>query len=285
MHGMEHGGCGNCGPEGCGCGPEEGKQMGWWKRCGCACGKHAKMFFMCLALLALASWLGFKAWNEAKQHKFIGVPIERNTITVSGEGKVVGIPDVALIDLGMTIERPKVADAQKENTRVMNELIAKLKTMGVDPKDIQTTSYTVYPSYDWNNGKQTLRGYTVSQNVHVKVRNLEKVGDIIGTAGELGANQIGGIQFSVDEPEELKEQARLEAIENAKEKARDLAQAADVKLVRVVSFQESYNQPVPMPYYDKMALGMGGAEAAQAPSVEAGSNEIVANVTLTYEIQ
>lgn len=259
--------------------------MGWWKRCGCACGKHAKMFFMCLALLALASWLGFKAWNEAKQHRFIGVPIERNTITVSGEGKVVGIPDVALIDLGMTVERPKVADAQKENTRVMNELIAKLKTMGVDAKDIQTTSYTVYPSYDWNNGKQTLRGYTVSQNVHVKVRNLEKVGDIIGSAGELGANQIGGIQFSVDEPEELKEQARLEAIENAKAKARDLAQAADVKLVRVVSFQESYNQPVPMPYYDKMALGMGGAEAAPAPSVEAGSNEIVANVTLTYEIQ
>jgi uncharacterized protein YggE len=260
-------------------------KSGWWKRCGCACGKHAKIFFLCVVFIALACWLGFKARNEAKQYRFIGVPIERNTITVSGEGKVVGIPDVALIDLGMTVERPTVAAAQKENTRVMNDLIARLKGMGVDAKDIQTTSYSVYPAYDWNNGKQTLRGYTVSQNVHVKVRDLEKVGDIIGTAGELGANQIGGISFSVDEPETLKEQARLKAIENAKQKASDLASAADVKLVRVVSFQESYNTPGPVPYYDKMALGMGGAQAAPAPAVEAGSSEIVADVTLTYEIE
>jgi uncharacterized protein YggE len=260
-------------------------KMGWWKRCGCACGKHAKIFFICLTLIALASWLGFKARNEAKQYRYIGVPIERNTITVSGEGKVVGIPDVALIDLGTTVERPTVSAAQKENTRIMNELISRLKSGGVDAKDIQTTSYNVYPSYDWNNGKQTLRGYTVSQNVHVKVRNLEKVGDLIGMAGELGANQIGGITFSVDEPEDLRAQARLKALENAKDKAKTLSEAAGVKLVRVVSFDESFQYPGPVPYYDKMALGMGGAGAAPAPAVEAGSNEIVANVTLTYEIE
>lgn len=285
---MNEGCCGSCGgqcgPEGCG---PEGKsaKAGWWRRCGCACGKHAKVFFLCIVFIALAAWLGLKARNEAKQYAFIGVPIERNTITVSGEGKVVGIPDVALIDLGMVVERPAVAAAQKENTRVMNELISKLKGMGVDAKDIQTTAYNVYPAYDWNNGKQTLRGYSVSQNVHVKVRDLEKVGDIIGTAGGLGANQIGGINFSVDEPEALRAQARLKAIENAKEKADALSRSADVRLVRVVNFQESYNTPGPVPYYDKMALGMGGAEAVPAPAVEAGSNEINANVTLTYEIQ
>jgi len=291
---MNEGGCcgggcgsgscgGNCGPGGCAPGKGEAK-MGWWKRCGCACGKHAKIFFICLTLIALASWLGFKARNEAKQHRYIGVPIERNTITVSGEGKVVGIPDVAHIDLGTTVDRPTVAAAQKENTRIMNELISRLKTSGVDAKDIQTTSYNVYPAYDWNNGKQTLRGYTVSQNVHVKIRDLEKVGDIIGTAGELGANQIGGITFSVDDPEELRSQARLKALENAKEKAKTLADAAGVKLRRVVSFDEAFRSPGPIPYYEKLGMGGDAAGNAAPPTVEAGSNEIVANVTLTYEI-
>jgi uncharacterized protein len=292
MHGMMNeggccgGGCGGdrgCGPEGSG--PGKDMKVGWWKRCGCACGKHAKVFFLCLALLALASWLGFKAWNEAKQHKYIGVPIERNVITVSGEGKVVGIPDVANVDLGMTVERPTVAAAQKENTRVMNALVNRLKQMGVDQKDIQTTSYTVYPAYDWSDSKQTLRGYTVAQTVHVKIRNLDSLGDIIGAAGELGANQIGNIAFSVDDPETLRSQARIKAILIAKRKALALAAAAGVKLRRVVSFEESFAQPGPIPYFAKdMRLGMAG-EAASAPTIEAGSSEITANVTLTYEIE
>lgn len=240
---------------------------------------------MALALLALAVWLGFKARNEAKQYDYIGVPIERNVISVSGEGKVVGIPDVATIDLGMVIERPTVTAAQKENTRVMNELISRVKAAGIEEKDIQTTSYNVYPVYDWVDNRQRLRGYSVSQNVHVKVRDLEKVGDLVGMAGELGANQIGGVGFAVDDPEALRQEARVKALENAKAKAETLARVAGVKLRRVVSFDESFSNP-PMPVYYDRALGMGGAnEAAAAPSVEAGSSEIRANVTITYEIE
>ena len=277
---MNNGGCcgGSCSSGACGCG-----QGGSGSKKGC--GKHMKMVFMSLALLALAAWLGFKARNEAKQYDYIGVPITRNIITVSGEGKVVGIPDVANVDLGMTVERTTVAAAQKENTRVMNELLQKLKDTGVDSKDIQTTSYTVYPAYDWNDGKQTLRGYGVTQNVHVKIRDLDKVGDILGRAGELGTNQIGGISFSVDDPEQLRQQARVKALENAKAKAQALAEVAGVKLRRVVSFDESFSgAPYPTTYFDK-AYGMGGAEAAPAPTVEVGSSEINASVNLTYEIE
>lgn len=240
---------------------------------------------MALALLALAVWLGFKARNEAKQYDYIGVPIERNVISVSGEGKVVGIPDIATVDLGMIIERTTVAAAQKENTRVMNELISRVKAAGVEEKDIQTTSYNVYPVYDWVDNKQKLRGYSVSQNVHVKVRNLDKVGDLVGMAGELGANQIGGIGFAVDDPEGLRQEARVKALQNAKAKAEALASVAGVKLRRVVSFDESFSNPPSPMYYDR-AMGMGGAEAAMAaPSVEAGSSEIRANVTITYELE
>jgi uncharacterized protein YggE len=273
MHDGIMGGCGGA----CACGTSGGKNGGHH-------GWHMKRAFMALALLALAVWLGFKARNEWKQFDYIGVPIERNVISVSGEGKVVGIPDVATIDLGMTVERKTVADAQKENTRVMNELIAALKDSGVDKKDLQTTAYNVYPNYDWKDNKQTLRGYTVSQNVHVKVRNLDGVSDILGKAGELGANQIGGIQFTVDEPEKLKAEARQKALENAKEKARDLAAIAGVKLRRVVNFSESQSGGYPQPVFLEKAYGMGG-DGAAPPSVEAGSSEITVNVSLTYEIE
>lgn len=241
---------------------------------------------MALALLALAAWLGLKARNEAREFDFIGVPIERNVITVSGEGRVFGIPDIATIDLGMTVEKKTVAEAQQENTKVMNALVAKLKESGVAKEDIQTNGYSVYPSYDWNDGKQTLRGYTVSQNVHVKIRDLSKVGEIVGAAGMLGANQIGGINFTVDEPEALKDEARAEAIKDAKEKAAVLAAAAGITLEKVVSFSENtggYPGPI---YYAKDSLGMGGGpEAASAPSVEAGSSEFVVSVSISYQIQ
>jgi len=240
-----------------------------------------------IALLVLSIWLGLKARNEAKEYDYIGIPLESHSISVSGEGKVVGIPDVATIDLGMTIEKPKVADAQTENTRVMNALIAELDKQGVDKKDVQTTGYSVYPAYDWIDGRQRLRGYTVSQNVHVKIRKLDSVGDILGKAGELGANQVGGVNFTVDEPETLNQEARVKALKNAQEKAEALASVAGVKLGRVINFQESFGggYPQPMYYAKDVAQGMGGANVESAPSVQAGSTEVMANVTITYQLE
>jgi uncharacterized protein YggE len=246
--------------------------------------KAMKFKVMSLALLALAVWLGFKARNEARMYDYIGVPLERNTITVSGEGKVVGIPDIANIDLGTTVERATVGAAQAENTKTMNALIDEIKKLGVDQKDIQTTSYNVFPQYDYNDGKQRLRGYSVSQNVHVKIRDLEKVGDIVGKAGSLGANQIGGISFSVDDPEALKAEARVKALENAKDKAEALAEIAGVKLRRVVSFSESFGG-TPQPYYYARDAAAGAEAQSAAPTLEAGSSEINATVNITYEIQ
>lgn len=249
-------------------------------------GRHHGGKHMLLGLLAIALivWVGLKARNEAREFDYIGVPVERNVISVSGEGKVVGKPDVATIDLGTVTERQTVAAAQQENNKVMDQLIAKLKEAGIESKDIQTTSYNVFPNYDWTNNRQVLRSYSVTQNVHVKIRDLAKIGDIIGMAGTLGANQIGGIAFTVDEPEALKAEAREKAIKDAREKAEALAKATGIKLDRIVSFSESQGGGVPPIYYDK-AVGMGGAEAVRnAPTIEAGSSEYVVNVNISYEI-
>jgi hypothetical protein len=234
-----------------------------------------------------AVYLAVLTRNSLKTYDYIGISEQqRHSITVTGEGKVTGVPDIAKIQLGYSIEKRTVADAQKDATDKMNGMIDKLKKdFGIDAKDIETANYSIYPQYDWNNGKQTLRGYQISENLNVKVRKLEKVSDILAAAGTLGLNQVGGLSFEIDDPEALKQEARIKAIEAAKAKAEALANVAGVKLGRIISFNESANSP--MPIYS--TLGMGMAEksmdsSAPAPQIEAGSTEIIIDATVEYEI-
>lgn len=245
-----------------------------------------KIFGVCfvVVMLALACWIGLKARNAAREYAFIGIPVERNTISVSGEGKVTAIPDIAAVDMGTSVERVSVSDAQAENTRVMNVFIADLAKNGVDAKDIQTSNYSISPAYDYLNGRTKLRGYVVAQSVHVKVRKLDNLGAILDAAGTDGLNQVGGIAFSVDQPDQLKDQARIKAFQDAQARAATLAKVMGVTLRRVVSFSESGNAPVPQPkYFSADAVGLGGASAS--PTVEAGSTDFVDDATVTYEIE
>lgn len=224
--------------------------------------------------------------NGIKQYNYIGkAKTERDTIAIAGEGKVVAIPDIATIQLGLMTEKKTVAAAQKENTDKMNQLVKQLKDQGVEAKDIQTSAYSIYPQYDWVDGKQILRGYQVSQTVTVKIRNLDKIGDILGIAGSLGLNQVGGLSFDVDEPEKLRQEARIKALENAREKANALADIMDVKLGKVVSFNESSQYPSPIYKSYAMDSGIGGGAAVPAPDIQSGSMEIIIDATVVYEIK
>jgi hypothetical protein len=231
-------------------------------------------------------YLALLSWNAAKAHDYIGIsPIEPHSISIMGEGKVVGVPDIANLQLGYSIEKTTVAAAQKDNTDKMNAMIDKLKKdFKIDAKDIQTADYNIAPQYDYNNGKQTLRGYQVSQNLNIKVRQMDQVSNIIQAAGSSGLNQVGNLSFTIDNPENLKQQARAMALAQAKEKAEALANVVGVKLGKVISFSESNNQPAPIyanyAMSDKLSLGAG----AVAPTVEAGSNEIIIDATVEYEI-
>jgi uncharacterized protein len=244
-------------------------------------GRALRALFALLAL-GLFLYVTLLARNAAKQHDYIGRPeSQRDTISISAEGKVTALPDIASISIGVMTEKKTVADAQKENTAKMNAIIAKLKDLGVASGDITTTNYSIYPQYDWIDNRQTERGFQVSQNVDVKVRDLEKIGDILAAVGELGANQVGGVNFTIDEPEELRQQARLEALENAKVKAQELADAAGVTLGRVVGFSEDAGYVPPPVFYDRAAEGFGGGAS---PKIEPGSQEVAVNVTVIYEI-
>jgi len=231
-------------------------------------------------------YLGILSWNAVKAYNYIGIsPKESHSISITGEGKVTGVPDVAKIQLGYSVEKKTVAEAQKENTSKMNAVIDKLKKdFKIDTKDIKTISYYISPQYDYSNGRQTLRGYIVNQDISVKVKEMDKVSQILDVAGSIGLNQIGNLSFEIDNPEKLKEEARTKALEQAKTKASALSNVVGVKLGKIISFSESSTDSQSIPSYslNKMAEGMGGGGATA--TVEAGSNEITVYATVQYEI-
>lgn len=242
------------------------------------------IIFFSLLSAVLTVFVGLKAWNAYAEHYRIGIAVrDRDTISVAGEGKVKTTPDIARISLGVQTDADTVKEAQAENTKKMNAIIEAVKKLGVAKEDIATENYSIYPKIDWKEGKQNIIGYTVSQSASVKVRDLDKMGDVLAKAGELGVNQVGGIDFTIDNPTSLQAAARLKAIEDARSKAEVLAKQLGLTLVKVVSFSES-SGGMPLPYYAKNAMeGMGGDRSA--PTIEPGQREVVSNVSVTFEVR
>lgn len=240
--------------------------------------------FLSLLFTVGAVYLAILTLNEIKSRQYIGImPEERHSIHITGKGRASGVPDIAKIQLGNTTNNKAVSEAQKENSEKMNNLIKQLKeTFNIDSKDIQTTNYTIYPQYGWKDSIRTLNGYEVNQTVTVKVRDVSRVSDVLALAGILSLNQIGGLTFEIDDPAKLKEEAREKALNDAKTTAENLADLTGARLGRVLSFDEIGNQYSAVA--DKSyAVGMGG-DGSAAPSIEAGSNEVMVSVDVEYEI-
>lgn len=229
--------------------------------------------------------------NKIKTGKYIGQEIEtRNTITISDIGEIYAKPDLALISFSVRTDAKTVAGAMNENTEKMNRVIDFAKKEGVEEKDLKTTSFNIYPRYEWfketgippyPEGKRVLVGYEITQNLQVKIRDMKKIGKIIEGATTAGANQVGNLQFTIDKQDELKAEARKQAIDKAKIKAKELASQLGVKLVRITNFSESSALPR---YYGLGLEKMAGIGEAEAPQIETGENKITVTVTITYEI-
>ncbi|MFH1671798.1 MAG: SIMPL domain-containing protein [Candidatus Portnoybacteria bacterium] len=210
------------------------------------------------------------------------------TITVSATGEVYTKPDLAKTTFSVVTEAKTVSEALDQNTQKMNAIISFMKGQGVEEKDLKTTSFNIYPRYEWREktliypqGERVLTGYEVSQSLDVKIRELAKTGDIIQGGVSAGANQVGSLQFTVENEDEFKSEARGKAIQEAEEKAKTLASQLKVKIVGISSFQESGGYPI---YYglEKMDAAAGGAPA---PQIETGENKIEVTVSISYEIK
>ena len=207
-------------------------------------------------------------------------------ITVIGTGKVSGTPDVAYITVGIDTEASSVQQAVNDNKSKMTALLATLKGLGVEDKDIRTTNYSVYTQRapvvgsngSGDNGPIT---YHVSNQVSVTVRDVSQLGEVLDKAVAAGANNIYGVNFSVADPSKLEADARAKAVADAKARAQDLAKLAGVNLGDVVSVSEVvggpvYNMPQAMP-----AAGLGGGGAPIQP----GELEVSVSIQITYAIK
>jgi hypothetical protein len=231
-------------------------------------------------------------------------PSSFRSFGVSGEGKVVAVPDIAQFTFSVITDGElSLGDLQRQNTEKVNRAIAFVKSKGVDEKDIATQGYNISPQYEtypcnpvYNpSGDYVSRpcppprivGYTVHQTVQVKVRDFSKVGDALTGVVESGANSVSSLSFTIDDRTAVESKARSEAVAKAKEKAREVARAGGFRVGRLLSIDEGFS-PYPR-FYD--GVGGGGFEtaaiskAAPAPSIEPGSQEVTVTVTLRYEIE
>ncbi len=218
-----------------------------------------------------------------------GIPFSVNQVTtnktepftVSAEGKVTTKPDIALINVGFTANSQTVSDVQNQANQTINKISADLKKLGVGEKDIQTTNYNLQPNYDYRSPVQKISGYVINVNLAVKVRDFNKINSVIDTATADGANQIGNLSFTVEDPEQFQSQARKVAIENAKKKASEIANESGISLGKIINVSEGVSQtPRPLMMTAEKTTGLGGGTPTQ---IEAGSSEISVTVTLSYE--
>lgn len=203
-------------------------------------------------------------------------------LTVTGEGKVSAAPDLTVVTVGVTTRSQSARQATAENSQAMQALIDALKAAGIAERDIQTVEISLHPETDFpeeGRGRPRVTGYVARNLVSAKVREPGRLGSLLDSLSQAGANEILGIGFTIEDPAALKEQARAEAVAAARQRAQELARLAGVSLGPITAISES-----------SFAVPRGGdigrmAEAAGLAPVQPGELEIQAQVTLTYEIR
>jgi uncharacterized protein len=200
-------------------------------------------------------------------------------VSVSATGSVAADPDMATISTGVIVEADTAKDALVRNSAVMTKLIDGLKALGTAPKDMQTTAVNVEPRYvQAKDGRPaTISGYRVVNQVRLTVREVKRLGEFLDAAITLGANQINGISFDVSNAETLRDEARKQAMVNAKRRAELYATAAGAQIGSVLTISEDASAgPRPMPMVRSMA--------AAAP-IETGTRTLTVEVHVTYALR
>ena len=207
---------------------------------------------------------------------------QQRTLTVTGSGMVTLTPDIAYVSIGVHTQNASATNAMNENNTMAQSVMNVIKGFSVDDKDIQTTNFSIYPQQQYDD-KGNITGilYVVDNTVYVTVRDLTKLGELLDAVVRAGANNINSISFDVADKAAALSQARLAAVQNARQQADELASATGVSVgdVQTISY---YDSTAPT------AIQYARADMAGAPSsvpVSAGSMQITTTVTIVYEIK
>jgi len=204
----------------------------------------------------------------------------QRSITVTASGTVSIEPDRARVSTGVTAEGATAREALTGNTSAMQKVIGELKSAGIDPKDIQTSSFRVEPRYTRPAEGQApkIDSYSVTNEVHVLVRDLDKLGDILDRLVTAGANQQSGLSFEVSKAEEMRDEARKQAVANARRRAELYASAAGAEVGEVLTIAEGEASMSPRPMFAR-------AMKAEAVPIERGTETLEATVTITWALK
>ncbi len=220
---------------------------------------------------------------------------DSHVISIAGHGEVQAVPDIANVYFTVTKDAKTVKEAQDMVALIEKKALDVLKSNNVEAKDYKTSNSSFSPKYEnkayvpctqWScpPNNPTIVGYTASESITVKVRNTDTVAKIMQELGTTGVTDLSGPNFSIDDEDALTAEARKEAIEDAKAKAKVLARDLGVRLGDLVSYSEGGNYPVPM--YAKAGMAMDAVEmSAPRAEIPKGENTISSDVTLTFEIK
>lgn len=237
-------------------------------------GKRIGVFVGLGAAVAL-SLLAVSCGDRTTRVETGGAQIQRG-ISVTGTGKVTGKPDIAKLTLGVSAEADTVQKARDQAAASLDAMIKSLKNNGVAEKDIQTQQFSIQPQYDYNEGKQQLRGFQVTNMLGVTLRDINKTSQTVDDAVTAGGNntQIQGLSFAIENPDDLKQQAREKAVADARAKAETLAKSAGVSVGDAITISESSVTPV----FDARAPG------ASTP-IQPGELDVTVDVSVTWGIK
>ncbi|MES2749575.1 MAG: SIMPL domain-containing protein [Patescibacteria group bacterium] len=233
------------------------------------------------------------AYSTIKQQNQWGGPM---TINVTGKGEVMAKPDIAQFSFSVRADGADATEAQKKSADAINAVTAYLKENAIEDKDIKTEGYNMNPKYKYEQkpclygsicppGEQIPDGFEVFQTVTVKVRDIQKAGTLLGGVGDKGATDISGLNFTIDDEDALKAQAREMAIADAQANAEKLAGNLNVRIVKMMSYYED-SPAMPMYGYGGTMMDAQAKNAPMAaPEISVGENKTVSNVTITYEVK
>lgn len=207
------------------------------------------------------------------------------SINVTGTGRVKAEPDVADVQIGVTKQGEDAQAAAEDAAMAMDAVITSLLAGGIAETDIQTTSLSLNPVYNYNTEPPKIEGWQANNMVNVTIRDIDTVGDVIDAATVAGANQINGITFRVDDPAAAEALARSAAVADANVKAQQLATDAGVNIVGVMTITESGGQQPPPVFFDTAQASFEGGDTSFKTPVLAGQVELSVFVSIQYEIE
>jgi uncharacterized protein len=253
--------------------------------------KISVIFMALLSLLVLA-----KLINEVKRDGHLGKASDQlSTITVSGKGEVMAVSDIATLYITATKDGSTSKVAQSDLNEQVTKVLAYLKTKNIADKDIKSEYGGINPkygpydqircfAYPCPQPEQKIIGYTATQSITIKIRDVDNANDVRTGLASVGITNISGPNFSIDDEDNFKDQARSKAIDDAREKAKVLARDLHVRLGKITSFSEN-GGGYPMMYAEKTMMAGALDSSVPAPELPKGENKITSNVTITYEIR